>query len=65
MPTDVRFRFLALGLTALVAACARGGNDLSTLASAADSASYTAAGPEADYPVVVGDPYSIDGTVYT
>ena len=66
LPTDVRYRFLALGLTAALAACGRGGNDFAAMASTGDTPGGLAqSGPAADYPVVLGDPYSIDGTLYT
>lgn len=68
--TDVRTRFLtkacALGLATLLAACGRGGTDIAPLASAADRpAVETASGPAADYPVVVGEPYSVGSVLYT
>ena len=65
VPTRFPAYFWALGLTALLAACGRGGNDPSTLVSAVDSPSYALSGPAADYPVVVGEPYEIGGTLYT
>ncbi|GAA4643780.1 hypothetical protein GCM10023115_17400 [Pontixanthobacter gangjinensis] len=57
--------FWALGLTALLAACGRGGNDPSALVSATDGPSSVQSGPAADYPVIVGDPYYIGQTLYT
>ncbi|MXP46621.1 hypothetical protein GRI43_04320 [Altererythrobacter luteolus] len=66
LPTDVRYRFLALGLTATLAACGRGGNDFAAMTSTGDTPAVLAqSGPAADYPVVLGEPYSIDGTLYT
>lgn len=66
LPNDARFRFLALGFTAMLAACGRGGNEITPLASAGTTpASAEKYGPAGDYPVILGDPYSIDGTLYT
>lgn len=64
LPNDVRLRVLALGLTALLAACGRaGGGDGAEFASV--SAEIDRTGPAADYPIVLGEPYRIDGTLYT
>lgn len=67
LPTDVRARVLALGLTALLAACGRfGGDDAPRFASAANAAAERiSTGPEADFPVVLGEPYTVNGTLYT
>ena len=70
LPDDVRSgflkRFCVLGLAVLVAACGRAGTDIAPLASAADRpAAADTFGPEADYPLVVGDPYEVDGKLYT
>ena len=67
LPNNVRARFLALGLTALLAACGRfGGGDRAELSSGGDFADASVlTGPSADYPVVVGDPYMVGETLYT
>ncbi len=66
LPTDVRTRFLALGLTALLAACGRGGSEPANLAMVSDNtAELAGVGPSADYPVLVGEPYNIGETLYT
>lgn len=64
--TDVRTRFFALGLTAMLAACGRGADDIPNFSSAAETAPQTASyGPEADYPVVIGKPYTVEGQLFT
>lgn len=64
--TDVRTRFLALGLTALLAACGRGAGDIPNFSSAAEAAPQAASyGPEADYPVVIGAPFTVEGQLFT
>ncbi len=66
LPTDVRTRFLALGLTALLAACGRGGSEPANFAMVSDNTAEPAGvGPSADYPVLVGEPYNIGETLYT
>jgi rare lipoprotein A len=53
-----------IALAALLAGCGnaeRGGTELASAA----AAPITAGGPAADYPVVLGDPYAIDGVLYT
>ncbi|MXO90265.1 SPOR domain-containing protein [Pontixanthobacter aquaemixtae] len=50
----------------MLASCGRGGNDIAPIASAADSPAVTAANDaSADYPVVLGEPYTVDGKLYT
>ncbi len=71
LPTDVRTRalkrFCVLGLTVMLAACGRfSGGDLPPLATNADRPVVAAAtGPQDDYPLVVGEPYQVDGQLYT
>ncbi|MDN3645401.1 SPOR domain-containing protein [Pontixanthobacter aestiaquae] len=71
LPTDIQTRFLkrfcVLGLSVLLAACGRfGGGDLPPLATAADRPAVAAeTGPQDDYPLVVGEPYEVDGQLYT
>lgn len=59
-------RFVRLCLTIAVAAglAACGGNGEAQLASASGQP-LSAVGPEADYPVVLGEPYDIEGVTYT
>ena len=68
LPVDAGFRFLALGLTtAALAACGViGGGDrpAASLASSA-SAGRGVTGPAADYPIVLGEPFTVEGTLYT
>lgn len=54
----------AVLITALIA-CGSGADRTAPLASSGNAASVSATGPAADYPVVLGAPYSIDGTLYT
>jgi len=62
LPNDVRTRFLALALTGLLAGCgAFSGSDQPQIASSQAQAVDARTGPAADYPVVVGEPYSIGG----
>lgn len=57
---------LALGLVAVLGGCGRGADNYAAIASANSDAAHTAVtGPAGDYPVVLGDPYSIDGQLYT
>jgi len=66
LPNDVRTRFLALALTGLLASCgAFSGGDQPQIASSQTSAMGDRTGPAADYPVVVGEPYSIGGKRFT
>ena len=64
--SSVRRWALALGLIAALGACGRGGDGSATLAST-DNASARApgSGPAGDYPVVLGAPYVVEGTLYT
>ena len=52
-------RFLALSAPLLLAGCASGGSGLETATIAASN------GPEDDYPVVLGDPFTIEGVNYS
>lgn len=70
LPTDARFCFPArigvLGLTAFLASCGGGPNDGSGFASAASASPQAVSyGPEADFPVVIGEPFTVDGQLYT
>lgn len=57
---------LALGLVASLGACGRGGDSIAVLSSADGGAARIAStGPAGDYPVVLGDPYAVDGKIYT
>jgi len=57
---------LAIGLIAALGACGRAGDGLSMAASTGHGTGRnSAAGPAGDYPVVLGEPYSIDGQLYT
>jgi rare lipoprotein A len=60
LPSDVVLRSFALGVTVLLAGCglAGGGERPAQLAAAPT-------GPAADYPMVLGDPFTVDGEVYT
>lgn len=60
LPDDrLSARFLPLALSVVLAACGSSGE----VASA--SGGRSAQGPSADYPVVIGEPFTIEGTTYT
>ena len=63
LPADVRFRILALGLTAALGGCGLvgGGGELSPQLAAVPAAT----GPAADYPMVLGDAFTVEGELYT
>ncbi|GAA4038333.1 hypothetical protein GCM10022213_05100 [Parerythrobacter jejuensis] len=67
MPSDVRKVGLALGLSAVLSACVGGGGgDARDLASTDSIDRLTAVnGPEADYPQILGEPFSVDGQLFT
>ena len=56
-------RASALTLAALLSACGHGQSDSAAIASA--PMVPTANGPSADYPVVIGQPYTVEGITYT
>lgn len=60
-------RLLALGLGFVAASCAPFSDRVagSQNADTSDAAQPPANGPEADYPVVIGEPFTIDGITYT
>ena len=55
---------LSLGFAAALSGCGMFGAHDAVLAAASPAAPQTT-GPAADYPVVVGSPYKVDGTLYT
>ncbi|MGX7926042.1 SPOR domain-containing protein [Tsuneonella sp. HG094] len=68
LPVDAGFRFLALGLTtAALAACGviGGGDRPATSLGANGSLARDITGPAADYPVILGEVFTVDGTQYT
>ncbi len=65
LPRDLSRRLAVIGLSLALVACGRGGNDLAELGSASNPLAGEAFGPAADYPVVVGEPFTIDGQVFT
>lgn len=67
LPNKVSRWAVALGMTTALAGCGFFSGGESPSVSRADPAVATAAigtGPEADYPVVLGDPFKIDGVEY-
>lgn len=61
---------LTLGLAVLLAACGRGGAEPLDVASASElpaatGAGAAVAGAQADYPQVLGEPFTVDGQLYT
>lgn len=67
LPNDARKVSLALGLSAVLSACiGGGGSDAGQLASAESALRGPVAnGPEADYPQVLGEPFTVDGQLFT
>ncbi|MCB2084261.1 MAG: SPOR domain-containing protein [Sphingomonadaceae bacterium] len=66
LPVDLSKRLALLGLSLAVAACGRGGTDFADLPSASVPQVASATnGPEADFPIVLGEPYTVDGQTYT
>lgn len=69
LPNNALLRVFALGLTASLAGCGMfgGGKDRPAVASGDAQAEINrvANGPAADYPMVLGDPYTVDGQLYT
>ncbi len=65
---DARFRALALlGLAATLGGCAiipGGGNRSVQVSDISGRAMETVNGPQADYPLVLGDPFTVDGKEY-
>lgn len=55
---------LALSLVAAMGGCGRGMDSAANLSSA-NGGGIAASGPAGDYPVVLGEPYVVDGTRYT
>ncbi|MGB3378619.1 MAG: SPOR domain-containing protein [Allopontixanthobacter sediminis] len=55
----------SLGLIAALGACGSGADGTPALASTGNAAREAGTGPAADYPVILGEPYSVDGTLYT
>lgn len=66
LPVDAGFRLLALGLTtAALAGCGLiGGGDRPAMLTAT-TAQSAGTGPSADYPMVLGEPFTVDGQLYT
>lgn len=68
LPVDARPAIVALGLSAALSACSLipgGGNRVADLAPPPEAAAIARNGPAADYPMVLGDPFTVDGQLYT
>ena len=67
LPTDVRFRALILGAAAFLGGCALipGGGKSDQAKARASATPLADSGPAADYPMVLGDPFTVAGTLYT
>lgn len=66
LSVDVGFRVFTLGLTtASLAACGTLSGGETPLQSLDANAGVERAGPAGDYPMVLGDPYTLDGVLYT
>ena len=68
LPVDARFASLtriagAASLALALSSCGSPPPDFARMAKAAQAADPT--GPSADFPVVLGEPYTVDGTLYT
>lgn len=67
LPDDAWKIFVVLGLSTVLAACG-GGSGVYGIAAAgapADRMASAAYGPEEDYPQVLGDPFTVEGQLYT
>lgn len=68
LPNEFLTRLFAIALTAPLAACGvlgGGGRPNSAIsANGNDAEGLASTGPEADYPVVIGEPYTVDGVEY-
>ncbi len=57
---------IAIGLLAALGACGRGEDSSAVVASTGNGGAWiSGTGPAGDYPVVLGEPYLVDGTRYT
>lgn len=67
LPDNARKVFLALGLSAFLAACGggSGGYDIASADAPPVRTAPAAYGPEADYPQVLGEPFTVDGQLFT
>lgn len=67
LPDNARKAFLALGLSAFLAACGGGSGGYDVVSADASSVRTASAayGPEADYPQVLGEPFTVDGQLFT
>lgn len=66
LTNKVSHRVIALGLVAVLGACGRFGDSTAVLASTDSGAGQMpVTGPAGDYPVVLGQPYSVDGQLFT
>ncbi|GGD92448.1 hypothetical protein GCM10011515_10230 [Tsuneonella deserti] len=63
MPADAASRLLIFGLATTLAGCGAGGDRSGVLPVPVAAAAVN--GPAADYPIVLGEPFSIDGVNYT
>jgi rare lipoprotein A len=64
LPVDARSGFLVLGLSLALSGCGLIGG-VGDRPAALVASEPAASGPAADYPVVLGDPFTIDGGLYT
>lgn len=68
LPVEARYGILALGLTATLAGCGLGrggGGEIASASAIPGAAALADNGPAADYPMVLGEPYTVDGELYT
>lgn len=67
LPDDAWKICLVLGLSTVLAGCGGGSGvyDIAAAEAPADRMASAAYGPEADYPQVLGDPFTVEGQLYT
>lgn len=64
--TTITRQIAVLALAASLAACSRGGDGPPALSSADSGAVLSSlTGPAGDYPVILGEPYTVEGQLYT
>ncbi len=57
---------IAIGLLAALGGCGRGGDSSAAVASTGNGGAWiSGTGPAGDYPVILGEPFVVDGTRYT
>lgn len=67
LPVDAVLRLTVLGLSASLAGCGllAGGSEVSSATDAPLTVRMAGTGPAADYPIVLGEPFTVEGELYT